>query len=72
VCAEEDNDGWSCLYQDLRTRGVATIDLIVTDGQEGLLAAVTSLFQAKRIVIPLVAEALLAESEAKARRSERR
>lgn len=46
ACAEEDKDGWSCLLQDLRTRGVAKIDLIVTDGHEGLLAAVTSLFTA--------------------------
>jgi len=46
ACAEEDKDGWSCLLQDLRNRGVAKIDLIVTDGHEGLLAAVTSLFTA--------------------------
>lgn len=46
ACAEEDKDGWNCLLQDLRTRGVAKIDLIVTDGHEGLLAAVTSLFTA--------------------------
>src|SRR5256884_7232454 len=31
ACAEEDKDGWSCLVQDLRTRGVTEIDLIVTD-----------------------------------------
>ena len=44
ACAEEDKDGWSCLLQDLRTRGVSQIDLIVTDGHDGLLAAVASLF----------------------------
>src|SRR2546422_8399233 len=44
ACAEEDKDGWSCLIQDLRTRGVTQIDLIVTDGHDGLLAAVASLF----------------------------
>lgn len=44
ACAEEDKDGWSCLVQDLRTRGVIAIDLIVTDGHDGLLAAVASLF----------------------------
>src|SRR6266446_2700218 len=44
ACAEEDKDGWSCLVQDLRTRGVSEIDLIVTDGHDGLLAAVASLF----------------------------
>ncbi len=35
ACAEEDKDGWSCLLQDLRNRGVAEIDLIVTDGHDG-------------------------------------
>src|SRR3989454_10679447 len=46
ACAEEDKDGWSCLLQDLRTRGATHIDLIVTDGHEGLLAAVKALFSA--------------------------
>jgi transposase-like protein len=46
ACAEEDKDGWSCLIQDLRTRGVAAVDLIVSDGHDGLLAAVSSLFTA--------------------------
>lgn len=46
ACAEEDKDGWSCLLQDLRTRGVAEIDLLVTDGHDGLLAAVSALFPA--------------------------
>src|SRR5579859_1330772 len=44
VCAEEDKDGWSCLLQDLRNRGVSELDLIVTDGHDGLLAAVAALF----------------------------
>ncbi|GAC1636155.1 MAG: hypothetical protein NVS4B11_38590 [Ktedonobacteraceae bacterium] len=44
ACAEEDKDGWSCLLQDLRTRGATQMDLIVTDGHEGLLAAVSTLF----------------------------
>ena len=26
ACAEEDKDGWSCLLQDLRTRGVSHIE----------------------------------------------
>ena len=43
-CAEEDKDGWSCLVQDLRRRGATQMDLIVTDGHDGLLAAVASLF----------------------------
>jgi len=46
ACAEENKDGWSCLVQDLRTRGVTEIDLIVTDGHDGLLAAVSALFPA--------------------------
>src|SRR2546421_6065257 len=29
ACAEADKDGWSCLLQDLRNRGVTEIDLIV-------------------------------------------
>src|SRR6478609_7611843 len=46
ACAEEDKDGWSCLLQDLRHRGVKELDLIVTDGHDGLLAAVGLLFSA--------------------------
>ena len=46
ACAEEDKDGWSCLLQDLRNRGVGEIDLGVPDGHDGLLAAVSALFPA--------------------------
>ena len=46
ACAEEDKDGWACLLQDLRRRGATNIDLIVTDGHDGLLAAVSQLFSA--------------------------
>ncbi len=46
ACAEEDKDGWACLLQDLRSRGATHIDLIVSDGHDGLLAAVTQLFAA--------------------------
>jgi len=46
ACAEEDKDGWSCLLQDLRRRGTTEVDLIVTDGHDGLLAAVGALFTA--------------------------
>jgi putative transposase len=46
ACAEEDQDGWSCLLQDLRSRGATQMDLLVTDGHEGLLAAVAALFSA--------------------------
>ena len=46
ACAEEDKEGWSSVLQDLRPRGATQIDLIVTDGHEGLLAAVSELFSA--------------------------
>ncbi len=46
ACAEEDKDGWSCLLQDLRRRGATQMDLIVTDGHDGLLSAVCALFPA--------------------------
>jgi putative transposase len=46
VCAEESKDGWLSVLQDLRRRGATQIDLIVTDGHEGLLAAVGALFSA--------------------------
>jgi len=45
-CAEEDKDGWACLLQDLRSRGATHVDLLVTDGHEGLLAAASDLFSA--------------------------
>jgi putative transposase len=46
ACAEEDKDGWACLLHDLRTRAATHIDLFVTDGHEGLLAAVSEQFTA--------------------------
>src|SRR5437868_903814 len=46
ACAEEDKDGWSGLLQDLRRRGATQMDLIVTDGHDGRLSAVASLFPA--------------------------
>jgi putative transposase len=46
ACAEEDKDGWACLLQDLRKRGATHIDLTVTDGHDGLLAAISELFAA--------------------------
>jgi putative transposase len=46
ACAEESKEGWLSLLQDLRTRGATQIDLIVTDGHEGLLGAVAALFSA--------------------------
>ena len=46
ACAEEDKDGWACVLHDLRSRGATQVDLLVTDGHEGLLAAVAELFTA--------------------------
>jgi putative transposase len=46
ACAEESKDGWLSVLQDLRARGATQIDLIVTDGHEGVLAAVSELFSA--------------------------
>src|SRR5436853_91385 len=46
ACAEEDKEGWACLLNDLRSRGATQIDLLVTDGHDGLLAAVAQLFAA--------------------------
>jgi transposase-like protein len=46
ACAEESKEGWLSLLHDLRARGATQLDLIVTDGHEGLLAAVSELFSA--------------------------
>ncbi len=46
ACAEEDKDGWACLLHDLRSRGATHIDLLVTDGHDGLLAAISERFAA--------------------------
>jgi putative transposase len=46
ACAEEDKEGWVSVLQDLRTRGATQIDLIVTDGHDGVLAAIRQLFAA--------------------------
>src|SRR6266851_3035271 len=46
TCAEESKEEWVCLLQDVRTRGATQIDLIVTDGHDGLLAALAELFAA--------------------------
>ncbi len=46
ACAEESKEGWLSLLQDLRTRGATQIDVIVTDGHEGLLSALSQLFAA--------------------------
>jgi len=46
ACAEESKEGWLSLLHDLRTRGATGIDLLVTDGHEGLLAAASEVFSA--------------------------
>jgi putative transposase len=46
ACAEESKEGWVSVLQDLRARRATQMDLIVTDGHEGLLAAVQALFPA--------------------------
>ncbi len=46
ACAEESKDGWVCLLQDLRRRGATQMDLIVTNGHDGLLASMKQLFSA--------------------------
>jgi putative transposase len=46
ACAEESKEGWLSLLQDVRTRGATQIDLIVTDGHDGLLGAIGELFSA--------------------------
>jgi len=43
ACAEEDKEGWVRVLHDLRARGATQLDLIVTDGHEGVLAAVKEL-----------------------------
>ena len=46
ACAEEGKDGWGSRLQDLRARGATQIDLIVTDGHDGVRASVSQLFSA--------------------------
>ena len=46
MSAEESKDGWLALLEDVRKRGVEKLDLAVTDGNEGLLAALKEVFAA--------------------------
>jgi putative transposase len=46
TCAEESKEGWLSILQDIRNRGATQLDLVVTDGHEGLLGAVSELFTA--------------------------
>ncbi len=44
LSAEESKEGWAALLYDLRKRGVEQLDLAVTDGNDGLLAALKEVF----------------------------
>lgn len=46
MSAEESKAGWSALLADVRKRGVEKLDLAVTDGNEGLIAALKEVFPA--------------------------
>jgi putative transposase len=46
LSAEESKAGWAALLNDLRKRGVTKLDLAVTDGNEGLIAALKEVFPA--------------------------
>ncbi len=46
ACAEESKEGWMGLLHDVRSRGATQMDLIVTDGHDGRLSAVSALFAA--------------------------
>jgi putative transposase len=44
LSAEESKEGWLALLTDLRKRGVEQVDLVVTDGNDGLIAALKEAF----------------------------
>jgi transposase-like protein len=46
LSAEESKEGWAALLADLRKRGVSQVDLAVTDGNDGLIAALHEVFPA--------------------------
>lgn len=46
LSAEESKEGWAALLTDLRKRGVSQLDLAVTDGNDGLIAALHEVFPA--------------------------
>lgn len=46
ACAEEGKAGWVSVLEDLSARGATQLELIVTDGHDGVLAAVAHLFSA--------------------------
>ena len=44
MSAEESKEGWAALFSDLRKRGVEKLDLAVSDGNDGLIAALKEVF----------------------------
>lgn len=46
LSAEESKEGWKAVLADVRKRGVAQLDLAVTDGNDGLIAALKEQFPA--------------------------
>ena len=44
--AEESKEGWQLLLEDLKKRGVTQVGVFVTDGNDGLLAALAEVFPA--------------------------
>lgn len=46
LSGEESKEGWLALLEDVRKRGVEKLDLAVTDGNDGLLAALKEVFPA--------------------------
>ena len=46
LSAEESKEGWKAVLADVRKRGVAQLDLAVTDGNDGLIAALKEVFPA--------------------------
>lgn len=47
-CAEEDKTSWESLFNQLRKRGLTRVEVIVTDGHEGLIAAASTLYASAR------------------------
>lgn len=46
LSAEESKEGWKAVLSDVRKRGVAQLDLAVTDGNDGVIAALKEVFPA--------------------------
>ena len=46
IAAEESKESWLSLLEEVRRRGVQTVELVVTDGNSGLLQALGESFPA--------------------------